>query len=86
MAGAFQHFRQVDVLGLPHQRAPLGGEAALEKGLVLQLFPGQVFQGIFRFRMAHQAGQPLIKTMGQFFLGDGALDNSFQFGAHDGFL
>ena len=86
MAGASQHFRQVDVLGLPRQRASVGGEAALEKGLVLQLFLGQVFQGIFRFRMAHQAGQALVKTMGQFFLGDGALDNGFQFGAHSGFL
>jgi hypothetical protein len=36
--------------------------------------------------MAYQAGQALVKTMGQFFLDDGALDNGFQFGAHDGFL
>jgi hypothetical protein len=36
--------------------------------------------------MAYQAGQAPVKSMGHFFLGDGALDNGFQFGAHNGFL
>ena len=53
---------------------------------MLQFFLGQVFQGVFRFRLGHQVGQPLIKIVRQFFLGDGALNDGFQFGAHEGFL
>jgi hypothetical protein len=36
--------------------------------------------------MVYQAGQAAVKGMGHLFLGDGALDDGFQFGAHDGFL
>ena len=86
MAGASSSSARWTFWASPASSAPVGGKAALEKGLVLQLFLGQVFQGIFGFRLAHQAGQALIKAMGQFFLGDGALDDGFQFGAHNGFL